>query len=125
MYRWGHADPSGATSALLAVPAVGFGVIQDVRDSLASRGLTALFLGPLRGTPYKIYAVSSGDMGLSLPAFLLVSIPARGIRFLIMTLAASWASRGPLESWPLARKRALAIALWTAFYAAYFALKRG
>ena len=124
LYRWGKADPSGAASALLAVPAIGQGMIQDVRNSLASRGLVALFLGPLKGTPYKIYAVASGEMGVSLPLFLLVSIPARGVRFLAVTLAASWASRGPLASWPLARKRALAVALWTVFYAAYFALKR-
>jgi membrane protein YqaA with SNARE-associated domain len=124
LYRWGQADPAGATSALLAVPAIGQGMIQDVRSSLASQGFVALFLGPLKGTPYKIYAVASGDIGLSLPAFLLVSIPARGVRFLVMTLAASRASRGPLASWPLARKRVLTIALWTVFYTAYFALKR-
>ena len=124
LYLWGRADPSGATSALLAVPAIGQAMIQDVRSDLASRGLAALFLGPLKGTPYKIYAVASGDMGIGLPLFLLVSVPARGIRFLIVTLTVSWASGGPLASWPLGRKRVLAIALWTMFYAVYFALKR-
>lgn len=124
LYRWGRADPSGATSALLAVPAIGPGMIQDVRSGLASNGLVALFLGPLKGTPYKIYAVVSGESGLSLPLFLLVSIPARGVRFIGMTLAASWVSHGPLSSWPLRRKRALAIGAWTVFYAVYFALRR-
>jgi membrane protein YqaA with SNARE-associated domain len=124
LYLWGRADPSGATSALLAVPAIGQGMIQDVRNGLASRGLVALFLGPLKGTPYKIYAVLSGDMGLSLPLFLLVSLPARGMRFLFVTLAASWASRDPLAAWPLGRKRVVAIALWTVFYAVYFAVKQ-
>jgi membrane protein YqaA with SNARE-associated domain len=124
LYCWGKADPSGAASALLAVPAISQGMIEDVRSSLVSRGLVTLFLGPLKGTPYKIYAAASGSMGLSLPLFLLVSIPARGVRFLAVTLAVSWASRSPLAAWPLARKRALAIALWAVFYAGYFALKR-
>lgn len=124
LYRWGRADLSGATSALLAVPAISQEMIQDVRNGLASDGLVALFLGPIKGTPYKIYAVVSGDAGLSLPLFLLVSIPARGVRFLLMALAASWVSRGPLAAWPLARKRVLAIALWAVFYAGYFALRR-
>jgi membrane protein YqaA with SNARE-associated domain len=124
LYLWGRADSSGATSALLAVPAIGRGMIQDVRNSLASTGLLALFLGPLKGTPYKIYAVASGDMRLSLPLFLLVSVPARGMRFLLVTFAASWASHGPLAAWPLGRKRVVAIAVWTVFYAVYFALKR-
>ena len=124
-YLWGRADLSRATSALLSVPAIGPRMIEDVRNSLASNGLAALFLGPLKGTPYKIYAVVSGGMGLGLPAFLLVSVPARGIRFLAVTFAVSWISRGPLAAWPLRRKKTLAIALWAAFYAAYFALVRG
>jgi membrane protein YqaA with SNARE-associated domain len=121
MFVWGRNDPAGANAALLRVPAVGPEAIRKVHDSLGSSGLLALFVGPL--TPYKIYAVTSGAMSLSLPLFLLVSIPARGLRFVIVALSASWASGGPLASWPLGRKRATAIALWTLFYAVYFAVK--
>ena len=47
LYRWGRVDSAGAASALLAVPAIGPRMIQDVRTGLASTGLLALFLGPL------------------------------------------------------------------------------
>jgi membrane protein YqaA with SNARE-associated domain len=123
MYAWGSKDPEGAAGALAAVPAVSRRMIEQVRSSLSSTGFLSLFIGPLTGTPYKIYAVESGAVGASLPLFLLVSIPARGARFLLVALAASWASRRPLGDWPLRRKRAAAIVLWVVFYAVYFALK--
>ncbi len=123
MYEWGSRDPASASAVLAAVPAVARPMIDAVRNSLASTGLLSLFVGPPTGTPYKIYAVQSGAMGASLPLFLLVSIPARGVRFLLVALAASWASRRPLASWTLFRKRVAAIALWVVFYATYFAVK--
>ena len=123
MYLWGRTDAGEASAALLAVPGIGRGMIQGVRSSLDSTGLLALFLGPLSGTPYKIYAVMSGDMGLGLAMFLVVSVPARGVRFIILTLATSWVSRRPLAAWTLGRKRIAAIALWIVFYALYFAAK--
>lgn len=123
MYLWGRADPASAAAALDAVPAIGPGMIEDVQRSLVSSGLGALFVGPLTGTPYKIYAVTGGSLGVGLLAFLLVSVPARGVRFVVLTLAASWASRGPLGAWSLGRKRVVAVALWIGFYAVYFAMK--
>jgi hypothetical protein len=33
--------------------------------------------GPVRGTPYKIYAAQAGEQSLSLLLFLLMTIPAR------------------------------------------------
>ena len=95
-------------------------MLARVRESLLSSGALALFLGPLTGTPYKIYAVESSASGVSLLVFLAVSIPARGLRFLILALVVDGASRGPLAAWPLTRKRALVAGLWAVFYAAYF-----
>jgi membrane protein YqaA with SNARE-associated domain len=124
MYLWGSTDPASADAAVGGVPGISHRMAAQVRSSLLSTGLLSLFLGPLTGTPYKIYAVTSGALGLSLPLFLLISIPARGARFLIVTLAASWASHHPLAAWSLGRKRAVAVALWIVFYAVYFAVKR-
>ena len=123
MYAWGSKDPAGAAAALVAIPAIGRRMIEEVRRSLSSTGFLSLFVGPLTGTPYKIYAVESGAIGASLPLFLLVSIPARGARFLLVALAASWASARPLQRWPLDRKRLAAIAAWFVFYALFFAVK--
>ena len=121
MYLWGSLDEAGARTVLDAVPAIGPGMTEAVRSSLAHRGVLAVFLGPLTGTPYKIYAVLSGGMGIGLPVFLLVSVPARGVRFFTLTLLASWASRGPLGKCSVAQKRMLLLGFWLAFYIGYFA----
>ena len=123
MYLWGARDPAGVSSVLLSVPAIGPGMLEKVRGSLASNGALALFVGPVTGTPYKIYAAESGAAGLSLAVFLAVSVPARGLRFLLLTLAAGAASRGPFARLPLSRRRALVGGLWAVFYAVYFAVK--
>ena len=77
-----------------------------------ARGLAAILLGPLRGTPYKIYAVEWGAMHASFAGFLLISIPARYLRFLASVLIAS-AARRFVRSWALT-------CAWAAFYAYYF-----
>ena len=123
MYQWGQANPAASRAALDAVPAIGAAMIADVERSLVTTGLPALFLGPLSGTPYKIYAVVSGGLGVGLAPFLLVSVPARGVRFVLVTLVAAWVSRRPLAKWPLGRRRAAALAVWAVFYAIYLAVK--
>jgi membrane protein YqaA with SNARE-associated domain len=125
MYSISHADADAATAMLDAVPAISPAMIERVRSSLASSGAMALFLGPLTGTPYKIYAAQSGALGLGLPAFLLVSAPARGLRFAALVLGTSWVSTGRLPPWSLRRKRLLLALLWVVFYAAYFATHSG
>jgi len=120
MYWWGGTDGATAVAALDAVPAISGSMIEGVRASLEDRGLLALFLGPLTGTPYKIYAVQSGALGSNLPAFVLVSIPARAIRFVLLTLVAAGIAHGPAKAWPLFRKRLVVGSLWALFYTAYF-----
>ena len=82
-----------------------------------------VFFGPMSGTPYKIYAVEAGSRGLSLPAFLVISIPARGIRFVAVALVALWLVQGPLESWSDGRLYTLAVGFWSVFYVLYFRVK--
>ena len=122
MHFWGSIDPPGALAVLDAVPAIGPAMIEDVHASLERAGATAIFLGPLTGTPYKIYAVMTGSMGTSLLLFLLVSLPARSLRFLALTLVTAWVSRQrPFRHWSVTRKRLLLSGLWLVFYIGYFA----
>lgn len=123
MYLWGLLDVAGAEAVLDLIPAIDPHMIEGVRRSLTDSGLFAVFLGPLAGTPYKIYAVESGSLGVGLPLFLLVSIPARGVRFVLLTALAAWISRRPLAGWPLNRKRVLGILAWSGFYILYFTVK--
>jgi hypothetical protein len=123
MFAWGSRDAAAAERALGAVPAISAAAIAGVRQDIAARGAAAIFLGPLSGTPYKIYAVESAAAGLGLARFLAISIPARLLRFGLVTLLFAGAARGPLRRWSPARLAIAHAAAWTLFYAVYFALK--
>jgi membrane protein YqaA with SNARE-associated domain len=120
MFRWGGTDPVGAQSVMQRLPAIDAGEIAKVTESMGKGGLGVVFLGPLRGTPYKIYAVEAGQRELSLPAFLLISVPARGVRFVLAALLASWLAGGPLSGWATSNQVWAVIGFWVVFYAFYF-----
>ena len=123
MYAWGARDDSRARDVLIRIPAIDNREVAAVRESVGRSGFGAVFLGPLRGTPYKLYAVEVGRRRLSLPLFLAISIPARGIRFVAATLLALWLAGGPLEAWSSGAMAALVMAFWIVFYIGYFRLK--
>src|ERR1051326_549150 len=112
MYIWGHEAPAAAEAFLKHVPAIHAALLTTVRERLAVDGVAVMFVGPLRGIPYKIYAVEWGVLHRSFLLFLLVSIPARYIRFFLSAALAS-ALRRFLRPWML-------VILWAAFYILYF-----
>lgn len=122
MWAWGATEPAAALAALERVPAVSPEMLARVRGELLGHGWLALALGPASGTPYKLYAATSGELGMPLGALLLVTVPARLVRFAALSLLAATLRRGPLAAWSDAARARLHLALWTAFYAAYFLL---
>ncbi len=114
-------DAAESARILLAVPAISPATIRGVDEEMRERGVASMVEGPLRGTPYKIYARTAGVQGQSPVAFLLWSIPARGVRFLLVagvaalygTLARRFTTR---TDWLIAPY----FLVWTLFYAAYF-----
>ena len=124
MYLWGAHDLARAAAVLDGVPAVSLGQIAHVRGEIETSGLFAVLLGPLSGTPYKLYAVEAGALGVGLGRFLLITIPARLVRFTLVTLLAAGLARVPplRRSSPQAKRRIHALA-WTAFYVFYFAVE--
>ena len=121
MWSWGAWAPAAAFAALEAVPAVSPEMLARVRGELLAGGWLAVVLGPSSGTPYKLYAATAGALGMSLPGLLAVTVPARLLRFVALTLVAAGVARGPLAGWPPRRRLALHAACWAVFYAAYFA----
>jgi membrane protein YqaA with SNARE-associated domain len=122
MYVFGAVAPAAARSLLDAVPGIGPTLLARVDASIEARGLWDLLLGPLRGVPYKIYAVAWGARGGDLAAFLLVSIPARWLRFAATALVAAGLARLFARASgrdPKVEAAAWA-ALWLAFYVFYF-----
>ena len=89
----GATRPDSVRAVFDWIPAIGPAMIDDVANQLDSRGINALFIGPLIGTPYKIYALEAAAAGFGMPVFLLVSIPARMMRFVVVTSIAALAGR--------------------------------
>ena len=123
MYAAGRTAPEAARAFVERVRGIQLGLIQKVEADLTERGLAAVLLGPLRGVPYKIFAEEWGARRGSLPAFLAVSIPARGTRFGLGVLLASAVARliAPWTQRRAGTEMLILAVCWIAFYSIYFA----
>jgi membrane protein YqaA with SNARE-associated domain len=122
MYVWGSRAPDEVWAALVGVPAVSEAMVAGVAESLREAGALTTFLGPLSGTPYKLYAALAPGAGINLGLFLLVSLPARLVRFVLITLLAAWVARSFLSRWSFRQRLALHLSAWTTFYGCFLLL---
>ena len=120
MYFWGRVDLVGATYVLDSIPGISPVMVEGVEASLAQDGLWTLFLGPLKGVPYKIYAVEAGALHLSAAGFFLASLPARLVRFVLVMFLVSGLSQSVFRWMTLKYKYAVLTAIWALFYTGYF-----
>lgn len=97
LFGWSVENPRRARQAIAEVPLVKAEMFTHVDQSFRTHGPAAILLGPLCGIPYKIYAVEAPSF-LDKVAFLSLTIPARGERFLFV-----WAVFGAAGS--LLRRR--------------------
>jgi hypothetical protein len=118
LWAQNHADAARALFEFL--PAISGATIESVQKQLTDTGLVALFLGPLTGTPYKIYAAEAADLGFGLAIFLAVSIPARLIRFVLVTILAGAASRLLQRRYSLHTVQFVHVGCWIVFYICFF-----
>jgi len=122
MYRAGSLDDPGAKVWLMRVPGIHQPLIDRVHSQVSEHGAFALLRGPTLGIPYKIYAVEYGSRSTGLQPFLLLSVPARGIRFAFSVLVAAGLAR-LLARWTK-RRRVIEFTVlaevWVAFYVFYF-----
>lgn len=122
MYVWASADPAGAMAAIDSLPAISTAMIDSSREALMQNGLWQLFVGAMTGTPYKIFAAAAPAAGFSLVQLLLVTIPARAVRFVAAILIADVVNR-VMAAYVSPRGRLLALAgFWLVFYAGYLTL---
>lgn len=122
MYTIGRRDPANARAFLDQIPAISQGLITRVASQISENGLWAVLLGPLKGIPYKIYAVEWGSREGSLVTFMLISIPARYIRFFLAAVFARGIARliEPLTHHRAAIEVLIVAVIWIGFYAFYF-----
>jgi membrane protein YqaA with SNARE-associated domain len=120
MYGWGYTAPSTALMTLERIPGIHRDMLHKVAAEFREYGLLAPFWGPIQGVPYKIYAVQAPALGIGFGAFLLVSIPARLLRFALLTLLVGLLCRTLLARWTPRRQIILLGSIWGVFYTWYF-----
>jgi len=93
----------------------------QVEAGYQKNGMAAVYLGPMSGTPYKIYAVEAPRFFRTTP-FLLATIPARGWRFVLVSFfAAGCAAILRRRCNKSVRQLTILHALaWTLFYILYW-----
>jgi membrane protein DedA with SNARE-associated domain len=122
MYFVGLQAADAARAFLNDIPAINPALMDKVQQQIARRSVLALLQGPLLGIPYKIYAVEWGANARDFTAFLLISIPARYIRFVLTTITFR-AIAHLLQRWTQHNLRielSLYAAFWIIFYGFYF-----
>lgn len=93
MYALAMNNPTGLEVFLARVPMINAALVNEVAQAVHRDGLAAMILGPFQGTPYKIYAVEAGAQSLPFLDFLLVTIPARLERFVLVVLVLGGAGK--------------------------------
>lgn len=123
MSMFAGSAPETARLFLDLVPAISPALIGRVSHQLNESGLLSVLLGPIQGIPYKIYAVEWGARGGSLVLFLVISIPARYVRFILAALISRAVARllEPLTHHQAAIEVSILALIWIAFYVFYFA----
>ena len=120
IFYLGRSNPEPVRELFAALPGISDAMIGNVSAQLRDTGLPALFIGPLIGTPYKIYALEAAALGFSPLLFLLVSVPARVIRFLLVASVFALLGDYLRRFTTLNVIRAMHVVGWAAFYSWYF-----
>jgi hypothetical protein len=94
MYSLAMKDLSAVNLFLTRIPLIDAGMVADIANKMQADGLITMVNGPLRGVPYKIYAVQAGGQSLPYLVFLFMTVLARLERLLPVTLLA-----GGLGKW--------------------------
>lgn len=120
MYIIGSYNISSLVTFLELIPDINSSRLLEVMESLKKEGLIAIFRGPIEGIPYKIYASYSGALGLNFLMFILISIPARAMRFVITVLITNLISKTVLRKRSLKSKKIILILIWIILNTIYF-----
>ncbi len=123
MYRWGEKKLEWLLNVFLKLPAIRIVELEKVEEGYKKRGILAVLWGPLLGVPYKIYAVYAHKF-ISLSTFVLISIPARVVRFILIVLITPFAIHWMVPNSALSIQICVVLLLWTLFYSVYFYVRR-
>ncbi|KFE41237.1 hypothetical protein [Staphylococcus agnetis] len=114
-------DDKLTLNMLLNVPSVQTYMVDHVITSMNDNPAYALITGPLFGVPYKLFAFIA-PQHLNIITFLLISIPARLVRFIIVTSLAYVLSHYVFKWLQYRYKIMIWLIVWIIVYAIYFGI---
>jgi membrane protein YqaA with SNARE-associated domain len=120
MYAWSARDHAAAVAAVDAVPFVPSPMVTRVHGDLVRQGGWAVVAGPWTGRPYKLYAVEAAAAGMSLAAFVAVSVPARLLRFVFLAVVARLVARVTIPRWGWRTTVTIWAVVWVINYGLYW-----
>ncbi len=120
MYKWGRKNPDYAINIISKTPAVSLRMIEGVENQIKNKGYLSLFIGAFTGRPYKIYATLAGKLNLPLFTFLIISFPARILRFLLLGIIVGLISMYASSFLPYRTLVTIHISGWVIFYLFFF-----
>ncbi len=119
MFSWSARGPA-ARHAVAHVPLVTPAMFERAESDYRQFGIWAASKGPVRGIPYKVYAVEAPEHS-SLSSFLLVTIPARIWRLLAVWLGFAGAGLFLRKLGRASLAPALHAPFWIVVYVIYWA----
>ncbi|NVJ61563.1 MAG: hypothetical protein HWE27_14300 [Gammaproteobacteria bacterium] len=120
MYCFGHSNYGLSSELITRIPAIDSAMTEQVRILLNEHGLWALFIGPLQGIPFKIFAIEATLTSINPALFLLISIPARMMRFVLLAYLARLLVTTVFKSVKQRTLTLIWLCGWVGFYGFYF-----
>ena len=125
VYLASHEHQMQVLAVFDRLPAIGDALVLRALAHLEQHGWLGLLLGGFSGVPYKLYAAMAEGAGLGMPAFLLATGVARGLRFAAFAFAAGMFARWLRPRIGIVKLRMLWLAVCVAGYAVYWTLMPG
>lgn len=123
MFYWGRSSLEKILLIFLKLPAIRQIDLERVRKDMQKYDSISMMWGPTLGIPYKIYAVYA-HLFSSFWFFILISIPARMIRFVLVAVTVPVVMESLFSSASFPMRFSILLVIWIVIYVAYFYIKR-
>lgn len=121
IFMWSSFNSEYVETIMLSIPAVHEYMIEHVHNSMADSTFFALITGPLFGVPYKLFAAAAPEY-TGIVLFLAVTIPARLLRFLAVSVIAYVLSHYVFKTMSMRVKIIIWLCVWIIVYVIYFSI---
>lgn len=122
MYIFAARNFTAAYTFVHRVPAISKNMLDNVEQSVKEKGIIAMIVGPIRGIPYKAFAIYAPKVGIRFSAFLIASVPARFIRFFLTSILAWYLANVLFKQIPMVAKYSVWAVIWVIVYILYFSI---